>query len=286
MNLPPLEDANAVMIWIMEVSRGLLDERISERTAGLMFYGLQLAMVNARHTTFKETDPREMVRTAPKDRRNRRDRRSSPTAELQVKQKITAEDAENRRDHRDCAPSATAGFTDEEGSAREARKAGRNEAELEDNPGVESAKSIFFGVEGSEGVGPSTFPRQASEPLRISPADSRVSTQKSCVPDAHACIPAQVESAKSIFSGVEGSEGVGPSTFPRQASEPLRISPADSRVSTQKWCVPDAHACIPAQVESAKSIFSGVEEVEGVADGQALLPPAKPALGVGNRRCR
>ena len=230
MNLPPLEDANAVMIWIMEVSRGLLDERISERTAGLMFYGLQLAMVNARHTTFKETDPREMVRTAPKDRRNRRDRRSSPTAELQVKQKKTAEDAENRRDHRDCAPSATAGFTDEEGSAREARKSGRNEAELEGNPGVESAKSIFFGVEGSEGVGPSTFPRQASEPLRISPADSRVSTQKSCVPDAH--------------------------------------------------------ACIPAQVESAKSIFSGVEEVEGVADGQALLPPAKPALGVGNRRCR
>ncbi len=151
MNLPPLEDANAVMIWIMEVSRGLLDGRINERTAGLMFYGLQLAMVNARHTTFKETDPREMVRTAPKDCRNRRDRRSSPKVELTVKQKITTEDAENRRDSRDRTHSPTAGFTNE-GSAREARKSGRNEAELEGNPGVESAKSIFYGVEGVEGV--------------------------------------------------------------------------------------------------------------------------------------
>src|SRR5579871_1033350 len=124
MNLPPLEDANAVMIWIMEVSRGLLDGRISERTAGLMFYGLQLAMVNARHTTFKETDPLEMVRTAPKDRRDRRNRRSSPKAEL----------------------------TNGKGSALEGKKSGRNEAELEGNPGVESAKSIFSGVEGVAGV--------------------------------------------------------------------------------------------------------------------------------------
>ena len=124
MNLPPLEDANAVMIWIMEVSRGLLDGRISERTAGLMFYGLQLAMVNARHTTFKETNPMEMVRTAPKDRRNRRDRTSS----------------------------LKAGFTDGRGGTQKTRNSGQNEAELEGNPGVESAKSIFSGVEGVEGV--------------------------------------------------------------------------------------------------------------------------------------
>ena len=60
MNLPPLEDANAVMLWLMDVSRGLLEGRISERTAGLMFYGLQLAMVNARFTTFTTTDHAEM----------------------------------------------------------------------------------------------------------------------------------------------------------------------------------------------------------------------------------
>jgi hypothetical protein len=80
MNLPPLEDANAVALWLMEVSRGLLDGQISERTAGLLFYGLQLAMVNARWTTFTETNPEEMVRVLP-DRRNRRDRASSPESE-------------------------------------------------------------------------------------------------------------------------------------------------------------------------------------------------------------
>jgi hypothetical protein len=77
-NLPPLEDANAVTLWLMDISRGLLDGTISERTAGLMFYGLQLAMINARHTTFKETNHAEMVRKAPRDRRNRA---SSPTSE-------------------------------------------------------------------------------------------------------------------------------------------------------------------------------------------------------------
>ncbi len=149
MNLPPLEDANAVMIWIMEVSRGLLDGRINERTAGLMFYGLQLAMVNARHTTFKETDPREMVRTAPKACRNRLDRTPSPAA----------------------------GFTDE-GSAREARKSGGNEAELEGNPGIESAKSIFSGVEGMEGVADGQAQLPPSKPaLRNGEPASPVSVQ-------------------------------------------------------------------------------------------------------------
>jgi len=137
MNLPPLEDANAVMIWLMEVSRGLLDGQISERTAGLMFYGLQLAMVNARHITFKETDPMEMVRTAPK---NRRDRTSSPKAELQGG----------------------------EGSAQEARNSGRNEAELEGNPGVESSKSIFFGVDAVEGVTDDCPDAPRSQPVRKS----------------------------------------------------------------------------------------------------------------------
>jgi hypothetical protein len=145
-DLPPLEDANAVMIWIMEVSRGLLDGQISERTAGLMFYGLQLAMVNARHTTFKETDPREMVRTAPKDRRNRT---SSPKAEL----------------------------TGGEGRAQDARKSGRNEAELEGNPGVESAKSIFSGVEGSEGVADGQGLLPPSKPAMRSAEPTPVSVQ-------------------------------------------------------------------------------------------------------------
>ncbi|MGC2695296.1 MAG: hypothetical protein WA738_05840 [Candidatus Angelobacter sp.] len=65
LNLPPLEDANAVMLWLMEVSRALLEGEITERTAGLMFYGLQLAMATSRWTTFAQTKPEAMVRTAP-----------------------------------------------------------------------------------------------------------------------------------------------------------------------------------------------------------------------------
>jgi hypothetical protein len=33
LNLPPLEDANAVMLWLMDVLRGLAEGRISEKTA-------------------------------------------------------------------------------------------------------------------------------------------------------------------------------------------------------------------------------------------------------------
>ncbi|HKD82807.1 MAG TPA: hypothetical protein VKH81_24170 [Candidatus Angelobacter sp.] len=101
MNLPPLEDANAVAMWLMEVARGLLDGQISERTAGLLFYGLQLAMVNARWTTFTETDPAEMVRKAE----NRRDRSESPTSDSEpgaglpaAPRHLTAKDAKNAKD--------------------------------------------------------------------------------------------------------------------------------------------------------------------------------------------
>src|SRR6476646_8695152 len=81
LNLPPLEDANAVMLWLMDVLRGLAEGRTTEKTAGIMLYGLQLAMVNARFTTFQDTDHKEMVRKAPGDRRDRRNRASSPGSE-------------------------------------------------------------------------------------------------------------------------------------------------------------------------------------------------------------
>jgi len=97
LNLPPLEDANAVMLWLMDVLRGLAEGRTTEKTAGIMLYGLQLAMVNARFTTFQETDYKEMVRKAPGDRRDRRNRASSPKS---GNPRLTAEarrrgDAEN-----------------------------------------------------------------------------------------------------------------------------------------------------------------------------------------------
>jgi hypothetical protein len=99
-NLPPLEDANAVMLWLMDISRGLLDGSISERTAGLMFYGLQLAMINARHTTFKETNHTEMVRKAPKTRakpqRTQRDMTEEATGAFTAKDAEVAKKEEQR----------------------------------------------------------------------------------------------------------------------------------------------------------------------------------------------
>ena len=130
-NLPPLEDANAVTLWLMDVSRRLLDGTISERTAGLMFYGLQLAMMNARHTTFKETDHAEMVRRAPKE--------------------FIAKDAkEKEEDWKDREPvklaSETGGTEEEQG-----RKLPRRQRSQRGPRGLTAAESIFSGVEAGVG---------------------------------------------------------------------------------------------------------------------------------------
>ena len=89
LNLPPLEDANAVMLWLMDVLRGLAEGRTTEKTAGIMLYGLQLAMVNARFTTFRDTDHEEMVRKAPKTRalpqRTRRNTKEEGTGDFTAK---------------------------------------------------------------------------------------------------------------------------------------------------------------------------------------------------------
>jgi hypothetical protein len=189
LNLPPLEDANAVMLWLMDVLRGLAEGRTTEKTAGIMLYGLQLAMVNARFTTFQDTKHAEMVRKAPGDRRNRRNRSSSPTSEGRATPIFIAKDAkvaknEEQGDRRNRTESPTSpesevralplraqGNTEEETAENLTAEAAEN-AEVESqetgtasrieersepqnaavNPGVESAKSIFFGVEAGEGV--------------------------------------------------------------------------------------------------------------------------------------
>lgn len=53
--LPLLEDANAIQVAIMETIEALLDGRINHRYAGLIFYALQTASANLKHTTFKAT---------------------------------------------------------------------------------------------------------------------------------------------------------------------------------------------------------------------------------------
>ena len=177
LNLPPLEDANAVMLWLMDVLRGLAEGRMSEKSAGLMFYGLQLAMVNARFTTFRDTNHAEMVRKAPRHRRERRHRASShprkpkpgfpgapesPTSEGRaLPQRSTEKDF--------TAKSAEAAKVESQENGRH-RESGTDRApqNAEGIPGVESAKSIFFGVEPGEGVADNRPVSPPPEPPRKS----------------------------------------------------------------------------------------------------------------------
>ena len=169
LNLPPLEDANAVMLWLMDVLRGLAEGRISEKTAGLMFYGLQLAMVNARFTTFRDTNHAEMVRTAPRDRRNRRNRASSPTSEGRALPQRSPRNTEEQSAGDFTAEAAENAEPGSEGSGTVSRIEERSEPQdAEVNPGVESAKSIFFGVEAGEGVADNRPVSPLSEPPRKS----------------------------------------------------------------------------------------------------------------------
>jgi hypothetical protein len=182
LNLPPLEDANAVMLWLMDVLRGLAEGRTTEKTAGIMLYGLQLAMVNARFTTFQDTDHKEMVRKAPGDRRNRPSSPGSERKVLPLRAQRSTEEEQNPVIPQDSSAetprSAGRDFTAENAEIAEveSREKGtssrigeRSEPQnAEDIPGVESAKSIFFGVEPGEGVADNRPVSPPSEPPRKS----------------------------------------------------------------------------------------------------------------------
>ena len=201
LNLPPLEDANAVMLWLMDVLRGLAEGRTTEKTAGIMLYGLQLAMVNARFTTFSETNHAEMVRKAPKIRakpqRTQRDTKEEASeaftakgAEVAKKERqlelatVTPRSEEKALPQRNTEEAANGDFTakdaevakeekPEEGTALRVEDSLEPEDRLEPQnaegiPGVESAKSLFFGVEPGEGVADNRPVSPPAEPLRKS----------------------------------------------------------------------------------------------------------------------
>ena len=65
LRLPALEDANSVVLAVMEIQRALLDGLISEKTAGLLLYSVQIGAWAVQHVTFAETEPSEMVRARP-----------------------------------------------------------------------------------------------------------------------------------------------------------------------------------------------------------------------------
>jgi hypothetical protein len=58
LNMPILEDANAVQVGLMETIDALIGARITERQAGLIFYALQTASANLKRTTFETDAPK------------------------------------------------------------------------------------------------------------------------------------------------------------------------------------------------------------------------------------
>jgi hypothetical protein len=51
LELPLLEDANAIQVTIQEIMQAILDRRIDNKRAGLLLYSLQLASSNIRNLT-------------------------------------------------------------------------------------------------------------------------------------------------------------------------------------------------------------------------------------------
>jgi hypothetical protein len=62
LNLLAMEDANSIMLNIMEINRALVDEEITEKRAGMLLYSQQLGLQTLGKLTFQKTRPEEMVR--------------------------------------------------------------------------------------------------------------------------------------------------------------------------------------------------------------------------------
>jgi hypothetical protein len=60
LDLPILEDANSIQVALMQGLRLLLTNQVDHKTAALLFYALQTASTNLRHTKF-EPRPQEVV---------------------------------------------------------------------------------------------------------------------------------------------------------------------------------------------------------------------------------
>jgi hypothetical protein len=69
LELPVLEDANSIQVSLMQIMRLLVAGDIDGKVAGLLFYALQTASGNVRHTTFEPfmnnvvLDPRSVGET-------------------------------------------------------------------------------------------------------------------------------------------------------------------------------------------------------------------------------
>jgi hypothetical protein len=65
--LPFLEDANAIQVTIQEVMQSILDRRIDSKRAGLLLYSLQLASSNIRNLTPLPADSAQIAQIGGDD---------------------------------------------------------------------------------------------------------------------------------------------------------------------------------------------------------------------------
>ena len=61
--LPVLEDANAVQVALMETMNALIDQRLDHKDAALMFYALQTASANVKSMELAHKPPRWSLRS-------------------------------------------------------------------------------------------------------------------------------------------------------------------------------------------------------------------------------
>ncbi|HET9838734.1 MAG TPA: hypothetical protein VFR84_10900, partial [Candidatus Angelobacter sp.] len=61
LRLPASEDPNAIQMALMRVQKALIDDHISVKKAGVLFYSLQLAITNVGQTTFGKANDEDLV---------------------------------------------------------------------------------------------------------------------------------------------------------------------------------------------------------------------------------
>ncbi len=61
LELPPLENADAIQVALMQVTQAILDGRLDSKRAGLVLYALQTASTNLHYTSFEAVEERDTV---------------------------------------------------------------------------------------------------------------------------------------------------------------------------------------------------------------------------------
>jgi hypothetical protein len=84
LELAAVADPNGIQMSIMQVQRALIDGTISEKTAGLLLYSLQIAAANVDKTTFGQAKDEDMVTETMEEEERIREQREWMEKERRV----------------------------------------------------------------------------------------------------------------------------------------------------------------------------------------------------------